>query len=236
MKRKRATADGLSRELVVERALALADAEGLDAVTIRRLGQELGVTPMALYWHVQSKDELLDAMGDQLWAALRYDASPTQPWHAALAGLVQGLLAALRAHPTCTSLASRRVFACSDGLQAAEYIYGVLLDAGFTRRQTADIAIHALQTAAMLVRSEPGAEPGLTPEAFEAKKAAKARALESLPREQYPHIRELADEILDCEDTGSYYEFGVDVFVAGARAMLVEEHRAQRAGRTAVTA
>ena len=50
----------LTPRTVVEGALALAEAEGLGAVTIRRLAKELGVTPMALYWHFRSKDELLD--------------------------------------------------------------------------------------------------------------------------------------------------------------------------------
>ena len=57
----------LSKEVVVERGLALADAEGLDALTIRRLATELGVTPMALYWHFRNKEELLAALGDQVW-------------------------------------------------------------------------------------------------------------------------------------------------------------------------
>src|SRR5690349_18471231 len=52
----RATKERLSRETVTERALALADAEGIDAVTIRRLATDLGVTPMALYWHFQDKE------------------------------------------------------------------------------------------------------------------------------------------------------------------------------------
>ena len=49
----------LTKQAVVQRALALADADGLDALTIRRLATELGVTPMALYWHFRNKEELL---------------------------------------------------------------------------------------------------------------------------------------------------------------------------------
>src|SRR5216683_8065988 len=48
----------LSKDAVVDRGLAIADAEGLDALTIRRLGGDLGVTPMALYWHFRSKEAL----------------------------------------------------------------------------------------------------------------------------------------------------------------------------------
>ena len=60
-KRSAPTRVRLSRETIVASAVALADAEGLEAVTIRRLAQEHGVTPMAMYWHFSDKDSLLDA-------------------------------------------------------------------------------------------------------------------------------------------------------------------------------
>jgi AcrR family transcriptional regulator len=216
---KRTQSDGLSRAAVVDRALALADAEGLDAVTIRRLGQEFGVTPMALYWHVKNKDELLDAMGDALWAGMVYDADPELPWEDALKEVVQALVAALRAHPACTELAFRRVFSAPEGLRAAEYLYGMLLGAGFSKRRTADIAVHALHTAVMLVQSQPGSEPGSSAKEFAEVMAYKRGVLEALPTAQYPHIRELTDEILTCDDAEGYYALGVDVFVAGVRSM-----------------
>src|SRR3954452_5854316 len=59
-----ATKERLRRDTVTERALALADAEGIDAVTIRRLATDLGVTPMALYWHFQDKERLLDGVAE----------------------------------------------------------------------------------------------------------------------------------------------------------------------------
>lgn len=222
---RRGHTDGLSRTAVVDRALALADAEGLEAVTIRRLGQDFGVTPMALYWHVKNKDELLDAMGDTLWAAMSCSADPGLAWDDALTDVMHGLVAALRVHPACIELAFRRVFSAPEGLRAAEYLYGKLLDAGFSKRQTADIAVHALHTAVMLVQSQPGAEPGVNAEEFAQVMAYKRGVLEALPAADYPHIRELTDEILSCDDAEDYYAMGVDVFVAGVRAMHAE-HRA----------
>src|SRR5512146_555336 len=53
---------GLTREALVARALEIGTAEGLDAVSLRRLAQELGVTPMALYRHVRDKQDLINAM------------------------------------------------------------------------------------------------------------------------------------------------------------------------------
>src|SRR5947209_8137162 len=97
----------LSRTAIVERALEIADAESLDAVTIRRLGQEFGVTPMALYWHVKNKDELLDAMGDRLYESMEYDAGPDAPWSEQLRAVVRALVEALRRHPGSRELAYR---------------------------------------------------------------------------------------------------------------------------------
>src|SRR5499425_3686005 len=88
----------LSKAAVVDRALALSDAEGLDTLTIRRLATELGVTPMALYWHFRNKEELLAGLADQVWSELDTDVDPAQPWHQQLRGLLESLLQVLRRH------------------------------------------------------------------------------------------------------------------------------------------
>ena len=53
--------------------MQLADSAGLDALTIRKLAHELGVTPMALYWHFRSKDELLDGLAERVWSEIDVD-------------------------------------------------------------------------------------------------------------------------------------------------------------------
>src|SRR5215469_10073304 len=94
----------LSKAAVVERGLALADAEGLDAVTIRRLAADLGVTPMALYWHFRSKDELLAGLADSVWAEIDVDVDPDADWTAQLRGLLESLIRVLRTHPSASQL------------------------------------------------------------------------------------------------------------------------------------
>ncbi len=94
----------LSKATVVRRALALADAGGLDALTIRRLAQELGVTPMALYWHFRSKEELLAGLGDQIWTEVSTGTDPDAPWHEQLREIMESLVAVLRAHPSASEL------------------------------------------------------------------------------------------------------------------------------------
>src|SRR5580698_4105931 len=82
----------LSKRAVVERALKLADADGLDALTIRKLAQELGVTPMALYWHFRSKDDLLVGLAERLWSEIDLTVDPSAPWSAQLRELLQSLI------------------------------------------------------------------------------------------------------------------------------------------------
>src|SRR5215469_15604116 len=85
----------LSKQAVTERALALADASGPEALTIRRLAQDLGVTPMALYWHFRSKEELIAGITDRIWREIRTDVDPAAPWPAQLRGLLESLIEVL---------------------------------------------------------------------------------------------------------------------------------------------
>ncbi len=213
----------MSLDAIVDRALELADAEGLPAVTIRRLAQLLGVTPMALYWYVKNKDELLDAMGDRIFATLDVDlaAITSRPsWDEQLEAVVTALVRTLRAHPTCLDLVYRRIFGCPQGRAITELTLGLLRRAGFSPRESADLATYALQTAMMLVSSEPGAEVGADPEEQSRRLAQKRARLTELPAEQYPYIREMADDLLQCDDLPAFYAFGVRLFVDGARASL----------------
>ncbi|MEP7019255.1 MAG: TetR/AcrR family transcriptional regulator C-terminal domain-containing protein [Pseudonocardiales bacterium] len=209
----------LTRAAIVDRSLAIADAEGIGAITVRRIAQEFGVTPMALYWHVKSKDELLDAMGDRFFDDL--DPIPADgDWAERLRGAVASLVAALRHHPGAAHLAAPRVMNSPAGRDLAEQTLALLRAEGFSVPQAADIARHAMQTAVMLVANEAGAEPNAAAEMRADLLATKRNALKALPIERYPHLVEAADAMTDCEDVEGYYEFGVDMFVAGARATL----------------
>src|SRR6202007_1735318 len=81
----------LSRDTIVDGAIALADAEGLDAVTIRRLAQDHEVTPMALYWHFKDKGELLDGIAERLFAGVRLPAPSRKPWPEQLRSILEAL-------------------------------------------------------------------------------------------------------------------------------------------------
>ena len=217
--------EDLSRDVVVERALSIADVEGLEAVTIRRLAQEFGVTPMALYWHVSNKDELLEAMGDRLFEGLRVDAiANTGPWPQQLRRVVAALVAALRTHPAAAELAAARVLQCAEGRELAEHTLSMLRAAGFSVTQAADIARHAMMTAVMLVTQQAG-EPTMAADQRDAITAAKRAALVALAPDQFPHLVEAADALTDCADDAAYFQFGVDLFVRGVEAAAPAKRR-----------
>ncbi len=93
----------LSRKLVLGAAMTLADADGLDRLTMRRLGAELGVEAMAMYHHFDSKSDLLDALADQVAAEVD-DPPPGAPWQVQLRDRAVQTHAALLRHPWAAML------------------------------------------------------------------------------------------------------------------------------------
>jgi TetR/AcrR family tetracycline transcriptional repressor len=213
MARTAAAKADLSRAAIVDRALAVADAEGLGAVTIRRIAQEFGVTPMALYWHVSNKDELLAAMGESFFDGLSIPVR--EPWGDDLRAIMEGLVEALRKHPAAAPLAAQRIMSCEAGQELTERAFALLRTAGFSVVQTADIGRTALQTAVMLVTSEAGSELEVAAAEREAHMQAKLAALKGLPADRFPNLLACADSLADCEDEQAYYDFGIDLFVTG---------------------
>ena len=87
----------LSRERIVRAAVDLAEAEGFDSLSMRRLAEELGAAPMALYRHVANKDDLLDGMIDVVFGELDFPADGA--WRVALRERAAGMRLALLRHP-----------------------------------------------------------------------------------------------------------------------------------------
>lgn len=210
----------LSREAVVERALAVADAEGLDALTIRRLAAEFAVTPMALYWHVPSKEELLAAIGDRLFAGLPPHTDPAAPWPEQLRELAGALVAALRAHPAAAALAAPRVLQNDEGRELTERALQLLRAAGYPVEQAAQIARHILRTAISLVIESQVVEQAGARSGHDADRRAEAVelkrfALLRLPHQRFPRLVEAADALTDSADEDAYYTFGIQLLIIG---------------------
>jgi len=208
----------LSKRAVVDRALKLADADGLDTLTIRKLAQDLGVTPMALYWHFRSKDDLLEGMAEQVWSEIDVHVDPSVPWWAQLQGGLESLIRVLRAHPSAPQLVLEHEKRNEAALRATEATLTILLGAGFDPQHASEIARSTLWTGITLVMSEAGYHPELSEEERAEFQRRNEIYLAMLPTARYPRLVQCAAPMADC-DPDFHYRLGVEMFIAGVRAM-----------------
>jgi AcrR family transcriptional regulator len=118
------------RAEIVAAAVRIADAEGVEAVSMRRLADELGVATMTPYTHVESKDELLDLMRDAVAAEMILPEPIPDSWREALRAIALRTRAALEAHPWCLDATPRRPRARINRLRHIEQSIGIVLRLG----------------------------------------------------------------------------------------------------------
>jgi AcrR family transcriptional regulator len=131
MHRPRGRPPTIDREAVLDAAIQLLDAEGVEALTMRRLAGELGVSAMAPYRHVGSKDELLMVLVDRLAARLVYPSRPPDAKGAILV-LWSTIYDSLAEHPWIPEVLARRRMMAPSVLGAIEEIHASLRDAGLS--------------------------------------------------------------------------------------------------------
>jgi TetR/AcrR family tetracycline transcriptional repressor len=218
VKRSEAVRGRLSREAIVACAIALADQDGLEAVTIRRLAQEQGVTPMAMYWHFSDKDSLLEGIAEALVAAVKLPEPNDLPWHDQLRDILAAFLEAIRPHPAVAGLALRRILTSEPGLAIAERALGLLRSAGFSPSRAAESGSFVLCAVITLVTSQPGRPvESLDTEAREQMIREKRAALEVLSPARYPNVVASAPSLVSCADDDEYFGVNIDLLVQGLR-------------------
>lgn len=208
----------LTRAAVVDRALQVADATGLGTLTIRKLAADLGVTPMALYWHFRSKEELLDGLIGRLWSEIDISVETAAPWSAQLRGLLESLVAVLRAHPSAAQLLQEHGRGNEPPLCAQTVTLVILRNAGFDPVHARAIAMSVLWTGIMLATSEPGAELAPGADRTELQRVKQVQ-LATLPIATYPRLVECAIPMTASDDPEFHYQFGISLFIAGVEAI-----------------
>jgi AcrR family transcriptional regulator len=129
----------LSKQRVLRAAVALADAGGVEALSMRKLAQQLGVVPMALYKHVANKDELLDGMVDVVVSEIDPPLSGTD-WKTAIRRRVLSARSALLRHPWASRVIESRATATPTVLQYMDSMIGIFRAGGFS----IDLTYHAM--------------------------------------------------------------------------------------------
>ena len=120
----------LNRDRVLQAALALADDGGVEALSMRRLGQALGVEAMSLYKHVEDKEAILDGIADLVTEEMEVP-SPDLPWREAIRRSAISAHEALRRHPWAGSVLESRLNPGPARLRYLDAMVGTLLGAGF---------------------------------------------------------------------------------------------------------
>ena len=220
----------LSKRTVTENALKLADADGLDALTIRKLAQHLGVTPMALYWHFRSKEDLLEGVAEQVWGEIDTEVDPDAPWWAQIQAMMESLVSVLRAHPAAPQLLLEHEKRNEAALRATETVLEILRTAGFDATYASTIARSALWIGITLVMSEPGFKPELKAEERTEMQRRNQVQLAMLPTARYPRLVECAGPMTTCDDPEFHYQFGIRMFVDGVRAAAARPGSGPRPG------
>jgi TetR/AcrR family transcriptional regulator, tetracycline repressor protein len=218
-----AAKERLSREAIVASAVALADAEGLEAVTIRRLAADHGVTPMALYWHFKDKDLLLDGVAERVLDEVEvpvYAEGEWPEWHVRLRDACAAILEALDRHPEVADLAHERFLGCRSGLDIAEFAFVALRDGGFDDDQRGQIGMQVLHQLVVLVTRAPGERTRKASEEEIAHRIRQKRAfLETLEPERYPNLIDCAPVLVPPTGTDTaYQDLGLNILIEGIRA------------------
>lgn len=215
---------------MIDAALQLADEEGLEAVSFRRLADRFEVTPMALYWHFEDKEALLGALADRVWVqaadtlgrSLEHLPGSDDGWGQLRLTLI-ALVDAMRPHPAVAELVPTRVLECEAGRELTELTLGFLARHGFEPGQASDLARFVLSSAVMLVSTQAGIEIPEPDERAEHQRR-KRMALASLPPDRYPHIIASAAHLTDCESPDDYFRRGSEAIIAGVRAQAPPSH------------
>jgi AcrR family transcriptional regulator len=198
----------LSRERVLRGAVAVADAAGIGALTMRSLARELGVKPMSLYHYVASKDEILDGIVDLVFSEIELPAADGD-WRAQMRRRANSARRALRRHPWAIGLLESRANPGPATLRHHDATLGALRAAGFSVEMTAHayalldsyIYGYALQEASLPFNPETVTE-----------------ATEAIMQQfagEYPHLTEMATAhiLQPGYDFGDEFEIGLTVIL-----------------------
>ena len=185
--------ESLSVARVVDEALAVADADGLEGLSMRTLAQRLGVVPMALYKHVANKDDLIDGMVDRVWEEVEAPA-PDISWRDAMRLRSVSLRAALLRHPWAVGLMESRMRPGFANLRQHDAMMGCLRRAGFSFRTT----VHVTSVLDAYVYGFALQEKTLPFGSPEESGEAAAQKLEDTPpelAEMFPNLLEVVSEL-----------------------------------------
>jgi TetR/AcrR family tetracycline transcriptional repressor len=200
----------LSRRRILEAAVRFVDREGLEALSMRKLGSELGVEAMSLYNHVPNKGALLDGMVEVLLGEL--DIPPEEEgWESRVREAYRAFRRLAHEHPNVFPLFVVRPPDTMDGIWLVEEFLKTLRGAGFAP----ETSLHAFRTLSSYASGYAMAEI----RGFAMEPAGSRVGAATLSPEDFPNIHEL-DASLRHVDHDAEFEFGLDLILSGLKEKL----------------
>ncbi len=211
-RRRRGPRPSLDRSLIVAAGLQIVDAEGVEALSLRRLSADLGVTPMAVYWHVRDKAELLDLIGEEVLETIV--VPPVRgDWRTQLRDVHLAMLEPMLRHPDAVELSAGRARFGPAGIALFERILSILLSTGLSPQAAFDAyqALYLFQLGFMAtVRRSPE---------FREMQREGAVYLRSLDPGHVPAIGKVAP-VIGSRSLDAQFRVGIDMVIEGIGASL----------------
>ncbi len=206
----------LTRERILQAALRVMDQEGLEAVTMRRLGRELGVEAMSLYNHVEDKEAILEGILEVVMAEFDFPEE-TGDWEADVRAGARAWRRLMIAHPTVIALfaESKHPASSPERLLPMEWAFDLLGRGGLSD----DEVVHAFRAfggyiMGSVLNEVANPVPGTGDRDH---RAEHEQVASMLPAEQFPNLTRLLPLMAEC-DAEVDFEFGLDLLIAGLRA------------------
>jgi AcrR family transcriptional regulator len=206
----------LTREAIVDAALRVLDADGMDGLSMRRVGEELGTGAASIYWHVRNKEHLLQLIFERVTGQSELPAPDPAHWKEQLTALAFQMRAMLNSHRDLAQISLGRIPAGPTIAVITEWLFTLLKPVGIPDRVIAYLGdLFGLYAGAFTF--EEGldgatfAGPDLSPDQFVA--MLKGYIL-SLPEDQFPHTRRTVDLTFGF-DRDDRYAFGIDLMLRG---------------------
>ncbi|MBB6554941.1 TetR/AcrR family transcriptional regulator [Nonomuraea rubra] len=201
----------LSRGLVLEAAIRVADRGGVEAITMRKVAQELGVEAMSLYHHVPNKDAILDGVVDMVFAAIKLPGAGYDDWREAIRVRAFSAREVLSRHSWALGLIDSRRNPGPATLRHHDAVLGVLRRAGFTL----PMAAHAVSLIDSYVGGfvlQEANLPVMTPNDME---DVAGNILEGLPADEMPYLTEMIVDhaMRPGYDYTSEFGYGLDLIL-----------------------
>jgi AcrR family transcriptional regulator len=217
----------ISREAIVTAAIRLLDREGLAALSMRRLAEELGTGAASLYWHVGSKDGLLDLVFDELIGEEQIPDPDPPRWQEQLKDIARAQRRVSLRHPYLVRISIGRIPMGPNALRFSERVLAILRAGGLPPRLAVQGYLLLIATVNGFTVDETGVEdsgaedPGGSALALPTDPASRQEVADmardyiaSLPTEQFPNMVGLADEFA-FSDADERFEMLIDIFVDG---------------------